>query len=63
MEAVMGFFKTKTAAEKLEGKWLALLKEARDIQRKGDIPAFARKSAEAEAIRAQLEELKAGSSS
>lgn len=41
----------------LEKKYNKLLKEARDIQRKGDIPAFAKKTREAEDIRKKIEEL------
>lgn len=46
-------------AKKLEKRHLQLLKEARDLQRRGDIPAFAKKTAEAEAVRAELEALRA----
>jgi hypothetical protein len=43
--------------EKLEKAWLALLEAARDLQRKGDIPAFAKKTAEAEQLRTRLDAL------
>ena len=42
----------------LERQYDKLLKEARDLQRKGDIPAFAKKTREAEDIRKKVEELK-----
>ena len=41
----------------LERQYDKLLKEARDLQRKGDIPAFAKKTREAEDIRKKVEEL------
>ena len=41
----------------LEKQYDKLLKEARDLQRKGDIPAFAKKTREAEDIRKKIEEL------
>ena len=43
--------------EKLETQWLALLEAARDLQRKGDIPAFAKKTAEAQKLRTQIDAL------
>ena len=42
----------------LEKQYSKLLKEARDIQRKGDIPAFAKKTREAEEINKKIEELR-----
>lgn len=39
----------------LERQYDKLLKEARDLQRKGDIPAFAAKTREAEDIRKKIE--------
>lgn len=42
----------------LESEYGRLLIEARNLQRKGDIPAFARKVKEAEDIRKKIEELK-----
>ena len=41
----------------LEREYGRLLVEARDLQRKGDIPAFAKKTREAEDIRKKIEEL------
>jgi hypothetical protein len=41
----------------LEREYGRLLVEARDLQRKGDIPAFAKKTAAAEDIRKKIEEL------
>lgn len=40
----------------LEKQYDKLLKEARDLQRKGDIPGFAKKTSEAENIRKKIEE-------
>lgn len=42
---------------KLEKLYRRLLEQARDLQRKGDIEGFARKTAEAEAVGDQLEAL------
>ena len=42
----------------LEKEYRRLLKEARDIQRKGDIPAFAKKTREAEDLRKKIDDLK-----
>lgn len=42
----------------LEKEWGKLLVEARDLQRKGDIPAFAKKTAEAEELRKKIEQLR-----
>ena len=42
----------------LEKQYNKLLKEARDIQRKGDIPAFAKKTREAEDLRKKIDDLK-----
>ena len=43
--------------KKLTREYLALMKEARDLQRKGMIPELARKTAEANAVLKKLEEL------
>lgn len=43
--------------KKLEKKLATLLEEARDLQRRGDMPAFAQKSAEAEEVGLQLDAL------
>ncbi|MCB9876591.1 MAG: Lacal_2735 family protein [Planctomycetes bacterium] len=40
----------------LDQRYRALLAEARDLQRKGDIRGFAAKTAEAEAVAAQLDQ-------
>jgi len=55
----------KSPAEKLEARYHQLLKEAVTLQRTGKIPELAKKTAEAEAVRQQLEELEreAGSKS
>ena len=57
----MGLF-SRDPTKKLHKEYLRLLKEARDLQRKGDIPAFARKTAEAEAVADKIEAIKAGQS-
>lgn len=43
--------------KKLTREWLNLMKEARDLQRKGMIPELAKKTAEANAVLKKLEEL------
>ena len=52
----MGWFK-KDPVEKLNKKYATLLKEARDLQRGGKIPEFARKTAEAEKVRDEIDVL------
>lgn len=42
----------------LERQYLALLEQARDLQRNGDIKGFASKTAEAEAVVQRLEQLR-----
>lgn len=51
---MFGFLR-KDPKKVLEKMLARLLEEARDLQRKGDIPAFARKSAEAEEVGQQLD--------
>ena len=41
----------------LEKKYYRLLKEARDLQRAGDIPSFAKKTREAEDLYAEIQNL------
>lgn len=48
----------KDPSRRLEREYRMLLLEARNIQRNGDIPAFARKTREAEEIRKKIEEIK-----
>ncbi|MEM8933868.1 MAG: DUF6435 family protein [Acidobacteriota bacterium] len=43
--------------KRLEKQYMKLMEEARDLQRRGDMPAFAEKSAEAEAIGRQMDAL------
>ena len=50
--------KLRDPTRPLEKQYSKLLKEARDIQRKGDIPAFAKKTREAEEMRKKIEELR-----
>lgn len=47
----------KDPKKQLEKKLARLLEEARDLQRRGDMPGFARKSAEAEEVGQQLDAL------
>lgn len=54
---MFGLFRKKSEKEKLQEQYRKLLEEARDIQRSGDMKAYALKSAEAEAIGKQLEKL------
>jgi hypothetical protein len=51
----LGLF--RSPAEKLEARYHRLLKEAQTLQRTGKIPELAKKTAEAESVRQQLEEL------
>jgi len=53
---MFGFGK-KDPKQALEKRWMKLLEEARDLQRRGDIPGFAKKTAEAEAVRNELDAL------
>lgn len=54
---MFGLFKRDPVAT-LEKKWRALLKEAMELQRAGKIPEFAKKTAEAERVRAELDALR-----
>lgn len=54
---MFGLFK-KDPAKKLEKEYHALLEKARDRQRSGDIKAYARLTAEAEAIWKRIEEMR-----
>lgn len=54
----MGLFGSSNPAKKLQKKHKKLLKEARDLQRSGDIPAFALKMEEAEKVANQIADLK-----
>ena len=53
---MFGFLR-KDPKKQLEQKLAKLLEEARDLQRRGDMPGFARKSAEAEEVGQQLDAL------
>lgn len=55
---MFGLFK-KDPVKKLEKEYSRLLEEAMQLQRGGDIKGFAAKSAEAEAVMKQIEELRA----
>ncbi len=50
--------KLKDPSRALQREHARLLKEARDIQRKGDIPAFAKKTREANDLEKRIEEIK-----
>ena len=43
--------------KRLQKRYMQLMEEARDLQRRGDMPAFAEKSAEAEAVGRELDAL------
>ncbi|MGB3618004.1 MAG: Lacal_2735 family protein [Catalinimonas sp.] len=47
---MFGLFKKKSEADKLQAEYEKLMEEARNIQRSGDMKAFALKTAEAEAV-------------
>ncbi len=53
---MFGFLK-RDPVEKLRREYMKKMKEARDLQRSGKIPELARKTAEAEVIRLQMEAL------
>ena len=53
----------KSRVAGLNREYAKLLVEARDLQRKGDIVAFAGKTAEAEDLLRQIDELKAAENS
>jgi len=54
---MFGLFK-KNPTKKLEAQHEKLLKEAMELQRKGDIKGFAAKSAEAEAVMEEILKIK-----
>ena len=54
---MFGLFK-KDPIKKLEKEYLKLMEEAMNIQRGGDIKAYAAKVAEAEKIQDQIDQLK-----
>ncbi|MCB0661373.1 MAG: Lacal_2735 family protein [Saprospiraceae bacterium] len=56
---MFGLFK-KDPAKNLRKQYDLLLEEARDIQRSGDLKAYARKLEEAESIWAEIEKIKQG---
>lgn len=53
---MFGLFKDRSL-QKLQKQYHLKLEEARDLQRYGDIVAYAQKTAEAEEIRLQIEQL------
>ncbi|MBL7775580.1 MAG: Lacal_2735 family protein [Saprospiraceae bacterium] len=54
---MFNFFK-KDPLKKLQKQYLQTLEAARDLQRRGDIKGFSQKSAEAEEIALQIEQIK-----
>ncbi|HMQ47832.1 MAG TPA: DUF6435 family protein [Saprospiraceae bacterium] len=54
---MFGIFKKKNPTEVLQKKYLQLMEEAMQIQRSGDIKAYALKVAEAEAIQEEIARL------
>lgn len=57
---MLGRLFRKNARKELRRAYEAAMREARDVQRRGDIQAYAAKAAEADRIRQQLEDLEAG---
>ena len=57
---MLNFFR-KDPRKALQKRYEQLLLEARNLQRAGKIPEFAKKTEEAEAVRAQIDELDAAS--
>ena len=57
---MFGLFKKKDQKDILQKQYESLMKEARDIQRSGDIKAFALKTAEAEKVMDQIVAMKQG---
>lgn len=55
---MFGLFKRDPVAQ-LQKRYEKLMKEAQQLQRNGDIPAFAIKDAEAREVQAELEKLEA----
>jgi hypothetical protein len=55
---MFGLFKKKDEAAILQKKYEALMQEARDIQRAGDMRAFALKTAEAEKVMDEIVAMK-----
>ncbi len=49
----------KDPIKQLEKKYLQLMEEARDLQRSGDLKAFAKKIAESEEVQQKIEDLNA----
>ena len=54
---MFSWLRKKNPRAALQRHYEARMREARDIQRRGDIVAYAAKVAEAEAVRRQLDEL------
>lgn len=52
-------FLRKNPVKKLEKQYLLLMEEARDLQRSGDLRAYAQKLDEAEALQDKIANLKA----
>lgn len=57
-QAMFGLFKKKDEAAQLQKKYEKLMEEARNIQRSGDMKAFALKTAEAETIMDEIVKLR-----
>jgi ribosome-binding protein aMBF1 (putative translation factor) len=55
---MFGLFK-RDPKKALQKEYMALMKEARDLQRSGKIPELARKTAEANAVLAKIEAMEA----
>jgi hypothetical protein len=60
---MFGLFKKKDEAALLQQKYEKLMQEARDIQRAGDMRAFALKTAEAEKVMDEIVAMRKGEKS
>ena len=55
---MFGLFGKKDPVKKLQKQYMKLMEEATELQRKGDIQAYAKKSEEAEKLMREIEEIK-----
>lgn len=58
---MFGWLRKKNPTSDLQKRYEALMREARDLQRGGDIVGYAAKMAEADAVRRELDALDIGS--
>lgn len=57
---MFGLFGKKDPTKKLQKQYMKLMEEATELQRKGDIQGYAKKSEEAEKLMEEIEEMKKG---